>query len=104
LGVVLSTSQAAERFVESRIRAACRRPSRVFANVEWTGRTRYRGRLSDAKADLMIAHPASGSVVVATQSGEIRSDVGRRWCAGQNRLDPDPFVPSSAQPGQGTST
>jgi hypothetical protein len=52
LGVALSTGQTAERLVEDRIRAALPTPEyRVFANVEWTGRTRDHGQLSDGEAD-----------------------------------------------------
>jgi hypothetical protein len=91
--VAPTAGQEAERLVEDRIRAALPQPEyRVFANVEWLGRTRDHGQLSRGEADLVIAHPERGFLVVETKSGEIRRDAEGRWYAGVERLDPDPFV------------
>ncbi len=84
----------AELLVEKRIRAALpeRDGYRVFANVAWTGRTRDHGQVSDGEADLVIAHPERGFLVIETKSGEIRRDASGRWYAGSRKLDPDPFT------------
>jgi hypothetical protein len=83
----------AELLVEARVRAALpvRDGYRVFANVAWTGRTRDHGQLSDGEADLVIAHPERGFLVVETKAGEISRDAGGRWYAGKRRLEPSPF-------------
>jgi UvrD-like helicase family protein/nuclease-like protein len=66
----------AELLVEKRVRAALpeRDGYRVFANVAWTGRTRDHGQVSDGEADLVIAHPERGFLVIETKAGEIRRD------------------------------
>ena len=83
----------AEILVEKRIRAALpeRDGYRIFANVAWTGRTRDRGQVSDGEADLVIAHPERGFLVIETKAGEIRRDASGRWYAGSRKLDSDPF-------------
>ena len=80
--------------MESRVRAALPTADgyRVFANVAWTGRTRDRGQLTDGEADLVIAHPDRGFLVVETKSGEISRDAAGRWWAGRHELNPDPFT------------
>lgn len=86
--------RAAELRVEERVRAALpqRDGYRVFANVAWTGRTRDHGQISDGEADLVIAHPERGLLVVETKAGEIRRDADGRWYAGSRMLEPDPFT------------
>jgi hypothetical protein len=87
----------AERLVEDRVRAALPAAEgwRVFANVAWTGRTREHGPLSDGEADLVIAHPERGILVIETKAGQIRRDGSGRWWAGSRVLDPDPFAQAS---------
>ena len=84
----------AERLVEKRIRVALPTSDgyRVFANVAWTGRVREHGQLTDGEADLVIAHPERGFLVIETKAGEIRRDGSGRWYAGSRMLDPDPFT------------
>ena len=84
----------AERLVEKRIRAALPESDgyRVFANVAWTGRVRDHGQLTDGEADLVIAHPERGFLVIETKAGELRRDASGRWYAGSRILDPDPFT------------
>ncbi|HUQ77527.1 MAG TPA: NERD domain-containing protein [Patescibacteria group bacterium] len=83
----------AERLVEERVRAALpeRDGYRVFANVAWTGRTSDRGQVGDGEADLVIAHPERGFLVIETKAGAIQRDASGRWYAGSRKLDPDPF-------------
>ena len=91
----LTAGQVAEQLVEDRVRAALPTTDgyRVFANVGWTGRTKHRGQLTDGEADLVIAHPDRGFLVVETKAGEFSRDAaGRRW-AGRHELKPDPFTP-----------
>ena len=64
---------------------------RVFANVAWTGRTKVHGQLTDGEADLVIAHPDRGFLVVETKAGAIRRDATGRWYAGSRILEPNPF-------------
>lgn len=80
--------------METRVRAALPAADgyRVFANVAWTGRTREHGQLSDGEADLVIANPERGFLVVETKSGEISRDAAGRWWAGRHELKPDPFA------------
>lgn len=89
-----SAGRVAERKVEARIRAALPKAVgyRVFANVAWTGRTKDHGQLSDGEADLVIAHPELGFLVVETKAGEIRRDAAGHWWAGHRELKPDPFT------------
>ena len=56
---------------------------RVFANVRWLGRTQAHGQLSDGEADLVIAHPDRGFLVVEIKAGEIRRDAHGRWWPGR---------------------
>jgi Nuclease-related domain len=86
--------RAAEQRVEARVRAALPESDgyRVFANVAWTGRTRDHGQLSDGEADLVIAHPDLGFLVVETKAGAISRDTAGRWWAGHHELKPDPFT------------
>ncbi|HEX2754693.1 MAG TPA: NERD domain-containing protein/DEAD/DEAH box helicase, partial [Candidatus Limnocylindrales bacterium] len=85
--------RAAELKVETCVRAALPVADgyRVFANVAWTGRTTAHGQLTDGEADLVIAHPELGFLVVETKAGEIRRDATGRWYAGSRMLEPSPF-------------
>jgi hypothetical protein len=89
-----TTGRKAEILVETRVRSALPQADgyRVFANVAWTGRTRDHGQLSDGEADLVIAHPELGFLVVETKAGEISRDAAGRWWAGHRELKPDPFT------------
>ncbi|MBA2382774.1 MAG: NERD domain-containing protein [Chloroflexi bacterium] len=89
----VTAGREAELLVEARVRAALPRKDgyRVFANVAWTGRTRDHGQLTGGEADLVIAHPELGILVVETKAGEIRRDAEGRWWAGRHELKPDPF-------------
>jgi hypothetical protein len=92
-GTTLTAGRDAELRVERAVRAALPRNDgyRVWANVEWTGYTRDHGQLADGEADLVIAHPERGFLVLETKGGSIRRDATGRWFAGDRLLEPTPF-------------
>lgn len=87
----LTAGQAAETIVHQRIRDALPADYRVWPNVHWIARTASHHGLRDGEADLVIAHPERGILVVETKAGEIARDGYDRWFAGKNLLKVTPF-------------
>ena len=83
-----TAGRKAERLVHDRLRAALPESVSVLANVRW--RERDHGHYRDGEADLVIADPEHGILVVEVKAGEIRRD-GRTWWAGGERLTRSPF-------------
>jgi hypothetical protein len=81
----------AERLVFERLRAALPDEYRLYPNVAWLGRTGPNRALRDGEADIVLAHPDKGLLVVEVKAGEISRDAGGRWWAGPALLSPSPF-------------
>lgn len=80
----------AEALVSERMRSTLDVDYRVYENVSWLGRTREHGANRDGEADLVIAHPDRGILVVEVKAGEIRRERGGRWYGGGRLLDVSP--------------
>ncbi len=87
--------ERAEREVRKRLRAALPPEYRVFPNVHWLGRTADHRGIRDGEADVVIAHPDLGFLVIEVKAGEIARDEHGRWWAGHHQLDPSPFQQAS---------
>ena len=85
----------AERLVVERVRAALPPEYRLYPNVKWLGRTADHRGLRDGEADLVIAHPERGILVVEVKAGQIARDGYGRWWAGTRELSPTPFEQAS---------
>jgi AAA domain-containing protein/UvrD-like helicase family protein/nuclease-like protein len=81
--------QAAERLVAQRIRAVVDPRVLVLDSVHWL--VRDRGVVTNGEADLVVADPERGILVLEIKSGEIRRDADRTWWAGPHRLPRGPF-------------
>src|SRR3990172_2844598 len=87
----MNAGAAAEHLVFERVRAALPAEYRLYPNVAWIGRTAGHRGLRDGEADLVIAHPDRGILVVEVKAGQIaRDEHGRGW-AGHDELRPTPF-------------
>jgi len=86
----------AERLVFKRVRAALPAEYRLYPNVSWIGRTAERRGIRDCEADLIIAHPDRGILVVEVKAGQIARDGQGRWWAGSHELEPNPFDQAKA--------
>ncbi len=84
--------EAAERLVVERLRAVLGPPIRVFDNVTWLARDH--GYERQGEADVVIADPARGILVIEVKAGEIRRDKTGRWHAGRP-LPRSPFEQAS---------
>ena len=80
--------ERAERLVHDRLRAALPPEYRLFANMRWL--LREHGHLREGEADVIVAHPDLGFLVVEVKAGEIRRDADGWWAGGQ-RLPRSPF-------------
>ena len=79
-----------EAFVEQRIRAALDSTFRIYANVRWLGHASDRGPNRDGEADLIVAHPDLGILVIETKAGELRREPGGGWFGGGRPLKVSP--------------
>ena len=84
-----SLGQRAERYVHDILRAALPREYILFPNVAWV--VRDHGTDREGEADLIIAHPELGFLVIEIKSGPISRDASGRWWAGGRPLDRPPF-------------
>jgi hypothetical protein len=87
----MNAGAAAEHLVFERVRAALPAEYRLYPNVTWIGRTADHRGLRDGEADLIVAHPERGILIVEVKSGEIARDGRGRWWAGEHELKPSPF-------------
>lgn len=81
----------AEQVVERGLRGALSEECRIYPNVHWTGPARHGGPALDGEADLVIAHPERGLLVVEVKAGEPMRDRAGRWSMGPVMLDRSPF-------------
>ncbi len=87
--------EKAERLVFERLRAALPPEYRLYRNIAWIGRTAEHRGLRDGEADIVLAHPDRGFLVIEVKAGEIARDAHGRWWAGRRELDPSPFEQAS---------
>ncbi|HET9457868.1 MAG TPA: nuclease-related domain-containing protein, partial [Candidatus Limnocylindrales bacterium] len=87
----MTKGEEAERLVIDRLRTALPNDYRVFGNVAWLERTADNRGLRDGEADVIVAHPDRGFLVVEVKAGEIARDAHGRWFAGSKPLNPNPF-------------
>ena len=81
----------AERRVTQGLRAALTDGYELYENVQWTGPVRRNGPARDGEADLVIAHPDRGVLVVEVKSGAPSRDHEGRWHIGDHKLTTSPF-------------
>ncbi len=87
----MTRGEAAERRVSEELREALPPDYRVYPNVAWTGPMRDGGPAEDGEADLVIAHPDHGILVLEVKAGEPSRDAQGRWWLGPVELDHSPF-------------
>ncbi|HEU4920498.1 MAG TPA: nuclease-related domain-containing protein, partial [Candidatus Limnocylindrales bacterium] len=87
----MPNGEAAETLVYERLRAALPADYRIFRNVAWLERTADNRGLRDGEADVVVAHPERGFLVMEVKAGEIARDAYGRWFAGARELKPSPF-------------
>ncbi len=87
----MTHGEDAERLVEQRLRQALPPEYRLYPNVAWTGPMRDRGPAEDGEADIVIAHPEHGLLVLEVKAGEPSRDGQGRWWIGPIALDRSPF-------------
>lgn len=88
-------SRRAERFIGDLLRAALPAEYVLLPNVAWLVRRHAAEREDQAEresqADLVVAHPDKGFLIVEVQAGSIIRDSLGRWWAGGRALDRPPF-------------
>ena len=87
----MTRGEEAERRVEERLRDALPADYHLYPNVAWTGPMRDRGPAEDGEADLVIAHPEHGILVLEVKAGEPSRDAQGRWWLGPIALAQSPF-------------
>src|SRR3954468_6313331 len=85
----------AERKVFERLRAALPPEYRIYQHVGWLGRTAAHRGLRDGEADIVIAHPDRGFLVVEVKSGRIARDSSGSWLQNGHELPVSPFEQAS---------
>jgi hypothetical protein len=88
----MTRGEDAERRVHERLREALPAAYRLYPNVAWTGPMRDGGPAEDGEADLVIAHPDGGILVLEVKAGEPRRDGEGRWWLGPILLERSPFA------------
>ncbi len=81
----------AERRITSRLRDALPPPFAVYENVRWTASPAPGRPALDGEADVVIAHPEGGLLVMETKSGRPSRDGRGRWFLGPIELHESPF-------------
>ncbi len=84
----MSHGEAAERLVVDRLRAVLGPDVEVLHDLHWL--TKERAYIREGEADVVIADPERGFLVMEVKSGEVRRDETGRWFAGRE-LDRSPF-------------
>jgi hypothetical protein len=85
----LSLGARAERHVHERLRAALSPEYAMLTNVAWL--VRGHGVEREGGADIILAHPDKGFLVIEVKVGQIKRDSLGRWWAGSSQLDRSPF-------------
>ena len=88
----MSAGVDAERHVEARVRAALPPPFALYANVRWTWSQGSGRPAEEGEADLVVAHPGFGVLVVEVKAGVPSRDARGRWFLGSLLLEESPFA------------
>ena len=91
----MTRGEEAERRVSSHLRAALTDGAVLYENVRWTGPVRRSGPARDGEADVVIAHPDRGVLVMEVKSGTPSRDRDGRWHIGDHSLPVSPFEQAS---------
>jgi hypothetical protein len=91
-----SRAHDAEVRVFERLRAALDPTWRLYPNARWLGATAPGRALRDGEADLVVAHPEHGVLVVEVKSGPVSRDAQGRWWSGSKEHRPGPFEQAEA--------
>jgi hypothetical protein len=86
-----SRGHEAERRVYEHLRTALDTSWRLYPNARWLGRTALARPLRDGEADLVIADPEHGILVLEVKSGPVSRDAYGRWWSGEKQHVPGPF-------------
>ncbi len=92
----MTIGAAAEQRVLARLTDSLPAPFRIYPNVSWTAPSWPGAAATDGEADLVIAHPELGILVIEVKSGEPTRDASGRWWLGPNKLDRSPFEQAKA--------
>ena len=84
-----SVGARAEKHIHDRLREALPPEFTLFQNVAWV--VRDHGVEREGEADVIVAHPERGFLVIEVKSGPITRDGQGRWWAGGRALDRAPF-------------
>ena len=84
-----SVGARAEKHIHDRLREALPPEFTLFQNVAWV--VRDHGVEREGEADVIVAHPERGFLVIEVKSGPITRDAQGRWWAGGRPLDRAPF-------------
>ena len=85
----LSLGARAERHLHERLRAALSPEYTMLTNVAWL--VRQHGVEREGEADIILAHPAKGFLVIDVKAGQIKRDSLGQWWASASQLDRSPF-------------
>nr|MBA3236366.1 ATP-binding domain-containing protein [Chloroflexota bacterium] len=64
----------------------------LYPNVEWVGPAQRGGPAYDGEADLVIAHPDRGILILEIKAGEPSKDASGKWWIGGHPLPRSPFI------------
>ncbi|MEO8274412.1 MAG: NERD domain-containing protein [Chloroflexota bacterium] len=81
----------AEHVVFQRLRTALPEEYRLYPNVAWLGRTAARRGLRDGEADIVLAHPERGFLVIEVKSGRLARDAAGKWLQNGRPMEVSPF-------------
>lgn len=87
----MTSGADAERHVIERLRTALASPYAVYANVRWTAALGPGRPAQDGEADVVIAHPERGLLVIEVKAGRPARDSRGRWFIGSHELAESPF-------------
>lgn len=87
----MTRGEAAERRVAECLQAALPSPYAVYPNVRWTLSPGDGRPALDGEADVVIAHPEHGLLVLEVKAGIPSRDSRGRWFTGPVPLDESPF-------------
>ncbi len=87
----MTAGQLAEQRVLTRLRTALPAPFTIYPNVAWTWSPGPGRPAQEGEADLVIAHPDLGILVLEVKAGIPSRDSHGRWFLGPVLLDESPF-------------
>ena len=86
-----SSGREAEVRVTERLRTALDTSWYFYPHARWLGHSAPGRPLRDGEADLVLAHPEHGLLVLEVKSGPVSRDAQGRWWSGSKQHVPGPF-------------